>query len=422
MKQVKNFASTLKIAGLGAAVLAASAGIPASAATPISVGVMAPKGQILGTSIFDAAELAASRINDSGGINGRKIELHEYDDHFSAANATRAFQRAVEQDHVVAMVGIFTSEIALAEIPWASRLKTPLLISGAASTKIPAAVKAHPEKNKYVFHSYVNSAILAKQACILTKAKIENSDRLKKYNRAVIFSEDFAWTKPLDKAYKKCLPKVGAKVVDTIRFSANTTDFTPIYSRIEKDKANIIMAAIAHTGVKPVVQWHQQQVPALLAGVNGQAGSSRFWNATNGATNGVITGSTDLHGAPLTDKTPGFFKAFTKRFHIKEPAYSAYTTYDAMYSLKHALENAKSTKGDDLVKALENVNFTGVLGKVAFHGNHARYPHEVIFSPNPKKGQSFVGFQWQDGKQVIVWPKRLASGEIKVPSFVRKAN
>lgn len=391
----------------------------ARAAEPISIGVMAPESHVLGKSIFNAAELAADEINKAGGINGRMLELHKYNNNFSAADSSRAFQRAVQQDGVVAMMGIFTSEVALAMMPWASRLKTPLMVTGAASSEIPAGVKAHPERYKYVFHSYVNSAILAQESCIVADATLTHSDKLKGFNRAVIFSEDAAWTKPVDEAYQKCLPKVGMKVVDHIRFSPDTTDFTPIFSRIKKADANVIMAAVAHVGVKPVIQWQQQQVPALFSGINGQAGSSKFWAATNGATEGVITGTPGLNGAPLTDKTPGFFKAYSERFNIGEPAYDAYTTYDAMYALKDALVRAGG--GDDsdkLVKALEKTDITGVLGRVAFHGIDDEYAHEVIFNQDPKKGQSFVAFQWQDGKQVIIWPKKLAKGEIRLPAFV----
>ena len=403
----------------GSVLCAAITATPARAADPVPIGVIAPKSHILGKAIFDAAELAASQINAKGGINGRKIELHEYNNNFSATDSARAFQRAVQQDGVVAMVGVFTSEVALSLMPWAYRLQTPLLVTGAASSRIPEQVHASPDRYKYVFHSYVNSTILARSGCILAKDVFTDNPGLKKYNRAVLFSEDAAWTGPVAAEYQKCLPKAGMKVVDDIRFSPDTNDFTPIFARIKKAKANMIMAAIAHVGVKPVVQWHQQQVPALLSGINGQAGSSEFWNATNGATEGVITGSTGIGGAPMTDKTAAFYKAYQKRFNVDEPGYDAYTTYDAMLALEDALKRAgDDTDGDTLVAALEKTDTTGVLGRIAFHGVDDEYAHEVIFSKDPTKGQSFVGFQWQNGKQVIIWPPKLATGKVKIPAFV----
>jgi len=390
----------------------------AAAAEPIRIGVMAPRGINVGTGIFQAAELAADQINAKGGINGRKIKLYEYDDKFSASNAARAFQRAVQQDHVVAMVGIFTSEVALAMEPWAARLKTPLIITGAASPKIEENVHKHYNRYKYVFHGYTNSTIIAKEACIATKQMMHQYPELKPYNRAVIFSENADWTKAVDAEYKKCIPQTGMKLVDYINFSPDTNDFTPLYNKIEKDKANFIMAAIAHVGVKPVVQWHQNQVPAMFGGINGQGGASNFWGNTNGATNGVIVGNLGANGVPLTPKSPAFFKAYNAKFNTKEPVYDAYTTYDAMYTLKDAIKRAGSTKADALVKAIEKTNFTGVTGHISYYGRNHKWTHEVKFdNANPEKGQSFVTFQWQNGKQVVIWPPKVAEGQAIIPSF-----
>ncbi len=388
----------------------------AHAATPIPVGVMAPASAIDGRSIIDAAKLASSRINSSGGINGRPIKLYVYDDHFSAADAARAFQRAVSQNHVVAMVGIFTSEVALAMEPWSARLKTPLIVTGAATPRLEERVHADYARYKYVFHGYTNSTVIAKEACLATKKTIVDKFH---YAKAVIFSENADWTKAVDAEYKKCLPEIGVKIAQTINFSPGTQDFTPLYNKIEDSHAQIIMAAIAHVGVKPVLQWHQQHVPALFAGINGQAGSSSFWKATNGATDSVITGSLGANGVPLTPKTPSFYKAYKSRFHL-EPAYNAYTTYDAFYTLMHAIDRVKSTKPNALVRGIEQVDFTGVSGQIRYYGRHNKWTHEVVYSPDPKKGMSFVEFQWQHGKQVVIWPKRLAQGKIEVPSFIPK--
>ncbi|HYW76504.1 MAG TPA: ABC transporter substrate-binding protein [Gammaproteobacteria bacterium] len=401
-----------------ALVFTLATGPQALAAAPIRIGVLAPAAHIDGKAIFNAAKLAASEMNAAGGIDGRQVKIFTYDDKFSASDAARAFQRAVTQDHVVAMVGIFTSEVALAMEPWAARLKTPLIITGAATPKLEENVHANYNRYKYVFHGFTNSIVLAREACLATRDTVV--DQLG-YKKAVIFSENADWTKAVDAEYKKCIPQMGMKLVKTINFSPSTNDFTPLYNEIESSGAHIIMAAIAHVGVKPVVQWHQQQVPALFAGLNGQAGASEFWNATNGATEGVIDDSNEgANGVPLTPRSPEFYKAYKKKFHLSEPAYDAYTTYDAMYTLKHAIEDTHSTKADELIKGIENVNFTGVTGRIHYYGRDNKWTHEVVHSPNPELGQSFVALQWQHGKQVVIWPKKVSEGSVVVPSFVTR--
>ena len=209
-------------------VLAASG--QALAADPIKIGVIAEAQAIAGASIPQAAQMAADEINAKGGVDGRKIEIVTYDNHSSSADSVRAFQRAVNEDKVNIVIASYISEVVLALEPWAARLKTPLITPGAASNEISKSVHADYEKNKYTFHGYLTSAALALSVCDAAKDLLVDQKHMK---TAVIMSEDAAWTKPLDVGYEECLPKIGLKVLDHIRFSPDTTDFTPIFNKIE---------------------------------------------------------------------------------------------------------------------------------------------------------------------------------------------
>ncbi|HKN27911.1 MAG TPA: ABC transporter substrate-binding protein [Roseiarcus sp.] len=105
---------------------------------PIKIGVIAEAQAVAGSSIPQAAELAADEINAKGGVDGRKIEIVSYDNHSSSAESVRAFQRAVNEDHVNAVIASYVSEVVLALEPWSARLKTVLITPGAASDVITA--------------------------------------------------------------------------------------------------------------------------------------------------------------------------------------------------------------------------------------------------------------------------------------------
>ena len=81
----------------------------------------------------------------------------------------RAFQRAVNEDKVNAVIASYISEVVLALEPWAARLKTPLITPGAASNEITKAIHNDYEKNKYTFHGYLTSAALAQSVCDAAK-------------------------------------------------------------------------------------------------------------------------------------------------------------------------------------------------------------------------------------------------------------
>ncbi len=383
-----------------------------AAEPPIRIGVIAEAQAVAGSSIGPAAQLAADEINAKGGVNGRKIEIVIYDNHSSAAESVRAFQRAVNEDHVNAVIASYISEVVLALEPWAARLKTLMITPGAASDVITANIAKDYEANKYTFHGYLTSSALAGLVCDAAKDLLVTGFNMKS---AVIVSEDAAWTTPLDGGYEECLPKVGLKVLDHIRFSPDTTDFTPIFSKIEALKPDVMITGISHVGTQPTVQWKSQQVPIPMFGISSQATNSTFWKDTNGATEGVLYNAVSGPGVAVTPKTLPFVDAFVKKYG-NTPSYSGYTSYDEVYLIAEAVKRAGSTDSDKLVAAMEKTDYTGTIGRVEFKPKGDPHPHAL------KTGKGYITglmLQWQDGKQLNVWPKDLAKAQVKFPAFVK---
>src|ERR1700761_758476 len=390
---------------LGATALGLLATASAQAADPIKIGVIAEAQAIAGASIPQAAQLAADEINAKGGVDGRMIELVTYDNHSSSADSVRAFQRAVNEDKVHAVIGSYISEVVLALMPWASRLQTPFVTPGAASNEIPLGVHKDYEKNKYTFHGYLTSASLALSVCDAAKDLLVEEKHMK---TAVIMSEDAAWTKPLDIGYEACLPKIGLKVLDHIRFSPDTTDFTPIFNKIEGSKPDVIITGISHVGVQPTVQWKNQQVPIPMFGIASQATNSTFWKDTNGATDGVLYQGVSGPDVAVTPKTLPFVESFKKRYG-NAPSYAGYTAYDEVYYIAEAIQKAGTADSGKLVEALEKTDYEGTIGRVQFLPKDDPHVHGL------KTGKGLITglfLQWQNGAQVNMWPADLANGKL----------
>ena len=391
--------------------LAASPG-GALAADTLKIGVIAEAQAIAGASIPQAAQLAADEINAKGGIDGRKIEIVSYDNHSSSADSVRAFQRAVNEDKVNVVISSYISEVVLALEPWASRLKTPFVTPGAASNEISKSVHADYEKNKYTFHGYLTSAALALSVCDAAKELLVDQKHMK---TAVIMSEDAAWTKPLDVGYEECLPKIGLKVVDHIRFSPDTTDFTPIFNKIEGTKPDVIITGISHVGVQPTVQWKNQQVPIPMLGISSQATNETFGKDTNDAAEGVLYQGVSGPNVAVTPKSVPFAEGFKKRYG-NYPSYAGYTAYDEVYYIADAVKRAGSVEADKMVDALEKTDWEGTIGRVQFYGKDDPFTHSIKYGKGLITG---LMLQWQGGKQVAVWPKEIAKSDLKFPSFIK---
>ena len=394
------------------ALLASTAPVRAADDGPIKIGVVSEEAAIVGQAISQGAQLAADDINAKGGINGRKIEIVTYDDHSSASDAVRAYQRAVQQDHVSAVVTTFISEVALAIEPWAARLHMPTITPAAASDLISKQVHDKYDQYKYMFEGWLPSPILAQAVCDASHDMFVGKLHMK---TAAIMREDADWTKPLDDGMLKCLPQSGLKVVDNVAFNPDTTDFTPIFNGIEAKHPDVILTGIAHVGVQPTVQWHSQQVPIPLGGISAQATNPTFWKDTNGATEGVITQTGTVQGLALTSLTNGVADEFVKKYG-RFPAFTGFTAYDSVRMIAEAIRRAKSTDPDKIVAEMEKTNMEGTLGNLEFYGRSDEFTHAL------KYGHGFITgtfMQWQNGKQVCVWPDDKCPNKMVFPSFVK---
>ena len=84
------------------------------------------RASFLGDPEKKTAEMLAEKINNAGGINGKKLELIIYDDEGDATKCNLAVKKLITRDKVCAVIGPSLSGLSLAVIPVAEEHKTPL--------------------------------------------------------------------------------------------------------------------------------------------------------------------------------------------------------------------------------------------------------------------------------------------------------
>ena len=100
------------------------------------------------------------------------------------------------------------------------------------------------------------------------------------------------------------------------------------------------------------------------------------------------------------------------------PSYFGYTAYDEVYYLADAIHRAGSTDSDKLVAALKKTDWVGTIGRIEFTPKDIPHPHAL------RTGKGFITglmLQWQDGKQVNLWPQDVTNGKLKFPAFIKVA-
>jgi len=110
-------------------VLLLSAGI-AQAAPPIKIGTflsVTGPASFLGDPELKTLQIYVKKINEAGGVLGRKLELVHYDTSGKAGAARTFVKRLIDQDHVDVIVGGSTTGDTMAVIPLVERARVPLI-------------------------------------------------------------------------------------------------------------------------------------------------------------------------------------------------------------------------------------------------------------------------------------------------------
>jgi branched-chain amino acid transport system substrate-binding protein len=156
-------------------------------------------------------------------------------------------------------------------------------------------------------------------------------------------------------------------------------------------------------------------VPIPMLGISSQATNETFGKDTNNASDGVIFQSIAAPDVALTPKTIPFAEAFKKKFG-NYPSYAGYTAYDEVYYISDAIKRAGSTDADKVVDALEKTDWEGTIGRTQFYGKDDEFTHGMKYGKGLITG---LFMQWQDGKQVAVWPPEVSKSPLKFPSFIK---
>ena len=106
--------------------------------------------------------------------------------------------------------------------------------------------------------------------------------------------------------------------------------------------------------------------------------------------------------------------AYAKKYG-EPPAYTGFTTHDAINVIAAAVKRAGSSDPEKLVDAIEQTDYVGTIGRVQFYGKDSEFTHAMKYGPEFVTG---VTLQWQDGKQVTLWPKASPGAKIIFPAFV----
>lgn len=327
----------------------------------IKIGLLAPlTGTVAqyGIAVRNGAMLYIDKVNSDGGINGKKIEVVEYDEKGDETEAVNAYNRLVE-DGVTAVIGDVTTAPTIAVAMESVEDNMPIIT---ASATAPAVT------------SYGNNVF---RSCFIDPFQGEKmaqyaKDVLGAKTAAIIYLTGNDYSKGLADAFVEKAGDVGIEIVATEGYAEGDKDFKAQLTNIASKNPDVLFCPNYYEDDGLIVtQAKEVGLTTQFLGGDGWDGVVKYADAA------VLEGAIYCSGyAPgSTDETIKFAEDYKDAYGEDVPNMFAVTAYDAAILLVNAIKTVEEkggmTAGSDeykqaVIDAMENTDLDGVTGHYTF--------------------------------------------------------
>ncbi len=353
------------------AVVAVLALMPAAAMAeePIKIGAffaLSGPAAHIGSATEAVAKMVVKKINDSGGVKGRKIELVTGDTEGEPTKAVMVLKKLFTRDKVVAVVGPSRSGSGMAVKKQAERAKTPIMMTVGADAVLWEGKKGNKNFGTahYIFKTPQRSSTVVQVVLNYLKGK-----GLK--NLAILTASDGFG---VDGAVqlKDLIPKNKMNLVAEEQFNAKDVDMTPQLTKIAAKNPDAIICWTIGPAAAIISKNHNALGIKSLLVMNHGTPDPGYIKLAGAAAEGDIMPSTKLliPVSMLPDSDPQKpvikqFKDMYKAAGLEEKypinTHSGYA-WDAIYMIANAIEKV-GTNRDKVRDAIEQTkNFVGISG------------------------------------------------------------
>lgn len=356
------------LAALSAAAMLLPATAFPQAVMPILVGQSAPlsgSNKALGEDIRDGALAYFKKVNDAGGVNGRRIELISLDDANNTKNAEANTLKLLEQPNLVALFGYGSATLSRPALPHVEQAKVAFVapFTGAAPMR---------KFNRYVYNhraSYADELekIVQHYSTIGAKrfAVLYYEDAVGKANRAVV---------------ETALKERGLAPVALAGVQRTQTDLSKEVAAMVKAQPDVVIATTLYKTTAEFVKLAQRQELIAQFVSTSFAGSTALADALGKEGVGIVM--TQVVPSVLNNTVPivrEYQQASDKLLGKKDYSYTSLESYIAAKALVEAIRRAgRNPTRDSVLRALDDL------------GTYDAGGYTLTFTPTNHNGSSFV--------------------------------
>jgi len=405
---------TLAIAGTVFTSLVFPAGAQSTA--PIKIGFcMALSGGLAGggKAALLAYQIWADEVNAKGGLLGRKVELVYYDDQSSPATVPGIYSKLLDIDKVDLVISGYATVIAAAAMPAIIGRRKVFLSIGAL------AVNDQYNYDRYfqIFPNGPNAKFEISRGFFDLAASLDPKPKT-----VALVGADAEFSILALEGARENAKKVGIKIVYDETYPPNSVDFASVVRVIKSTNPDLLFIASYPPDSAGVIRsiyevgFGARMVGGFMTGLQYGALKQQLGPSLNDIV------AYDIYVPEPTMKFAGIEQFLVKYRERATQAgvdplgfYIPPFAYAEMQTLEAAVQAVGGLDDKALADYIRSHTFSTIVGDIKFgaRGEWAE-PRVLLVQYRDIVGNDINQFK-QPGKQVIVYPPRYKSGELRVP-------
>lgn len=306
------------------------------------------------------AQMAADKINEAGGINGKQVVLKSFDSKNDAKEAAEVARLICQDKTILATIGDFSSTCCMATAPIYEENKTVQISPSAGLIDFP---RVGP-------YNFSTTGVQENDGGFLMNRVI--NEKMGAKSVAIVYTNNDYGLNMLSYMTQEAEAD-GVVIADTEAIASGEKDFTAIVSKMRQTEPEAVAIMGSYNEVANCVKQIRQVGWDVPVAISGSALTDQLVELLGDDVNGIYSNIAFV-ASDNTPETKEFNEEFTKRANMP-PSFHSISTYDTvMLVCDAAIKCGDNLNRETLKDAIQSYKgFDGLMGPFEFTEDGAVY-------------------------------------------------
>ena len=306
------------------------------------------------------AQMAADKINEAGGINGKQVVLKSFDSKNDAKEAAEVARLICQDKTILATIGDFSSTCCMATAPIYEENKTVQISPSAGLIDFP----------RVGHYNFSTNGVQENDGGFLMNRGI--NEKLGAKSVAIVYTNNDYGLNMLSYMTQEAEAD-GVVITDTEAIASGEKDFTAIVSKMRQTEPEAVAIMGSYNEVANCVKQIRQVGWDVPVAISGSALTDQLVELLGDDVNGIYSNIAFV-ASDNTPETKEFNEEFTKRANMP-PSFHSISTYDTvMLVCDAAIKCGDNLNRETLKDAIQSYKgFDGLMGPFEFTEDGAVY-------------------------------------------------